>query len=284
MKTRDLDSIQLYKQLLENSEKRLIEFTKNFPRQERQFTFVKFNEIAFQKMYEDLKDVIPRQQFFSDVPDLKEVCKGCWGFYLKPRNKSLKFLDIRLGKLFEDILRDFFISIGLQCVRFDDMGFRKNYPDLIIIDNEKPIAFLEIKYLTAPFVMIFRKVPGRECYEGSTTLDADKKLEAQRDIVENDIKVPVYYVYWLDYPCIKGIFFMPSEEVFSYVDETKLEWTRKEREGNFVHAKGKRIRLGHTEKIYLPLLKMGNFEELVQTIQKLIEKPNEDNLNKKNGI
>jgi len=127
-----------------------------------------------------------------------------------------------------------------------------------------------VKYLTAPFVKIFEKVPGRECYEGSTTLDADEKLETQRKIVEEEIDVPVYYVYWLDYPCIKGVFFMPSEEVYSYLDETKLEWTRKERTGNFIHADRKRVRVGHIKKIYLPLLKMGNFEGLSNRLHELV--------------
>jgi len=262
----------LYKKLLENSEKRLRDFTKNFPRQERQFTFEELNEMAFQKMYKNLKDVVPRQQLFSQVPNLKEACRGCWAFYLNPRNKSVKSLDIKLGKLFENMLKDFFSSIGLQCIQSDDLGLRKNYPDLVVFEqNEKPVAFLEVKYLTAPFVKIFEKVLGRECYEGSTTLDVGEKLEAQRKIVEEEIDVPVYYVYWLDYPCIKGVFFMPSEEVFSYVDETKLEWTRKEREGNFIHADRKRVRVGHTKKVYLPLLRMGNFEGLVKKLHELVE-------------
>jgi len=249
----------------------LTEFTKNFPRQERQFTFEEFNEIVFQTMYKNLENVIPRQQLFDQVPNLKEACKGCWAFYLNPRNKSVKSLDIRLGKLFENVLKDFFTSIRLQCVRSDELGFRKNYPDLVVLgQKKKPIAFLEIKYLTAPFVKVYAKVPGRECYEGSTTLDVDEKLEEQRKIIEEEIDVPSYYVYWLDYPCVKGIFFMPSEEVFSYVDEKKLEWTRKEREGNFVHTKGKRVRVGHIAKAYLPLLKMGDFEELVKELQKLV--------------
>ena len=63
---------------------------------------------------------------------------------------------------------------------------------------------------------------------------------------------------------------MPAEEVFSYVDEVKLEWTRKQREGNFIHVKGKTVRVGHMKKVYLPLLKMGDFEELVRKLHKLV--------------
>ena len=264
-------SIGLYKKLLESSRERLIEFTENFPRQERQFTFEKFNEIAFEKMYRNLREVVPRQQLFSQVPGLKEACKGCWSFYLNPRNKSVKSLDTRLGKQFEHVLKDFFVSLGLQCTQSDEMGFRKNYPDLVMLgENGKPVAFLEVKYLTAPFVKVFEKVPGRECYEGSTTLDADEKLEAQRKIIEEEIDVPAYYVYWIDYPCIKGVFFMPAEEVFSYVDEVKLEWTRKQREGNFIHVEGKKVRVGHMKKVYLLLLKMGDFEELVRKLHELV--------------
>ena len=266
-----MDSISLYKKFLESSEKRLREFTKNFPRQERQFTFEELNEIAFEIMYKNLKEVVPRQQLFGQVPGLKQACGGCWAFYLKPRNKSVKSLDTRLGKQFENVLKDFFVSIGLQCVRSDELGFRKNYPDLVVLEkNGEPVAFLEIKYLTAPFLKVFEKVPGRECYEGSTTLDVGKKLEAQRKIVEEEIDVPVYYVYWIDYPCIKGVFFMPAEDVYSYVDKVKLEWTRKQREGNFIHVEGKKVRVGHIKKVYLPLLEMGNFEELVRRLHELV--------------
>ena len=191
-----MDSIRLYKKLLESSEKRLREFTKNFPTQERQFTFARLNEIAFEKMYRNLKEIVPRQQLFSQVPGLEEACRTCWAFYLNPRNKSVKSLDTKFGKQFENILKDFFVSLGLQSVQSDELGLRKNYPDVVILGkNRKPVAFLEVKYLTAPFVKVFEKVPGRECYEGSTTLDVDEKLEAQRKIVEEEIDVPTYYVY-----------------------------------------------------------------------------------------
>lgn len=266
-----MDSIRLYKKLLHSSEERLREFTKNFPTQEKQFTFGKLNETAFEKMYKNLKEVVPRQHLFSQIPGLEEACRGCWAFYLNPRNKSLKSLDTRLGKQFENVLKDFFISLGLQSVQSDELKLRKNYPDLVILGRDgKPVAFLEVKYLTAPFVKVYEKVPGRECYEGSTTLDVDEKLEAQRKIVEEEISVPTYYVYWIDYPCIKGVFFMPAKEVFSYVDEVKLEWTRKQREGNFIHVKGKKVRVGHVKKVYLPLLKMGDFEELVRKLHELV--------------
>ena len=278
-----MDSIRLYKKLLESSRERLLEFTKNFPRQEKQFTFEKFNEIAFEKMYKNLKEVVQRQQLFSEVPGLKEACKGCWSFYLDKRNESVKSLDTKLGKQFEKALEEFFISIGLECIQSDERGLEKNYPDLVVLgQDEKPVAFLEVKYLTAPFVTIFRNVQGRECYEGSTTLDADKKLEAQRKIVEEKIDVPVYYVYWIDYPCIKGIFSMSAEEVFAYVDKVKREWTRKEREGNFIHVKGKRVKVGHTEKVYLPLLNMGDFEGLVRELHRIFENSKKIQSDKKN--
>lgn len=262
-----MESIKLYRKLLESSIDRLKEFTTNFPKQERQFIFDDLNEVAFENMYKNLKTVVPRQQLFNQVPGLEKACRGCWAFYFNPRNRSAKFLDIKLGKLFENVLKDFLCSIGLQCVRSEDLGFRKNYPDLVLLtDSGKHLAFLEVKYLTAPFLKVFEKVPGRECYEGSTTLDADVKFRTQKEIVEKEINSPVYYVYWIDYPCIKGVFFMSSSEVFSYVDEKQLEWTRKERDGDFVNADGKKLKVGHTEKVYLPLLKMRDFEALVQEL------------------
>lgn len=263
-----MSSVELYKHLLDNCSESLRKYTSNFPTHESQFHFSEFNEITFEKMYLQLKRILPRQQLFTQIPELEKVCKGCWAFYLSPRNKSVKHLDIRYGKVFENALRNFLISLGFNCVRSDELGFKKNYPDLaFLMPSGSPTAFFEVKYLTAPFVKVYEKVPGRECYEGSTTLDVDDKFKRQREIVENEIHVPVYYVYWIDYPCIKGVFYMPAKEVFAYVDRTVLEWSRKEREGDFISVNGKKMKVGHTEKVYLPLLTMMNLEKLVKSLK-----------------
>lgn len=263
--------------MLEQSQEHLLSFTKNFPCHSRQFAFEEFNEISYNKMYEETSDVVPRQNFFNEIPAMKDVCSECWKFYLSPRNKSLKFMDIKLGKLFENEFKQFLISLGFNCFTIEELELRKNYPDLAIVDEEKtPIVFLEMKYLTAPFVKVYKMVPGRECYEGSTTLDADEKLETQIKIITEEINVPTYYVYWIDYPCIKGIFFIDSKNVISHFEKYQTEWTRKSREGDYVKGVNGKIRVGHRKKIYLPLLKMSNFEELINILNESVKNRNEN--------
>jgi len=266
-----LNSIESFKDLIVRSSERLKDFTKNFPLHDSQFTFNEFNERCYMIMFDEqrkAKSVLPRQNFFAKIEGLREVCSNCWKFYMNPRNKSLKFLDIKLGKQFEEALIDFFNSIGIRCRKVE--GLKENYPDIAFYDVKgREVAYSEVKYLTAPFLKVYEKVPGRECYEGSTTLDVGRKIRSQRKIVEEEIDVPVFYVYWIDYPCIKGIFFMPAKEVYAYIDKVGgLEWTRREREGDFV-GREKRILIAELRKVYLPLLEMGNFEELVKNLRLL---------------
>jgi hypothetical protein len=257
---------------LERSCSQLREFTKKFPLHKRQFTFDEFNEKCYVEMYEGLRKsgvVIPRQQFFEKIHGLKDECAECWKFYMNPRNESVKFMDIKLGKQFEKALIDFFCSIGILCAQVES---KENYPDVMVFDvNGNTVAYCEVKYLTAPFLTIYKKLPGRECYEGSTTLDVGKKIKAQRKIVNEKISVPVFYVYWLDYPCIKGVFYMSAERVYAYIDEVGTQWKRRERRGNFVEAEERKILIAELRKVYLPLLEMGNFEELVEELRLLIK-------------
>jgi len=219
-------------------------------------------------MYRELEKVVPRQEFFDKMPGLEEVCRDCWKFYLHPRTKSLKSLDIKLGKQFENAFIEFFDSLGIKCSSDKP---RDPYPDLCVKNSSgKTVAYFEVKYLTAPFVKVFQKVRDRECYEGSTTLDVEGKIAAQREVVEKEIDVPVYYAYWLDYPCIKGVFYMTAKKVYEYIDAVGIEWTRRKREGNFVEGKGKKVLVGAVHKVYLPLLKMGDFETFVKELQALI--------------
>ena len=245
------------------------EYTKNLPTHERQFTFDKFNEECYIKMYIKLrksKTIIPRRVLFNDIPKLKHVCGSCWNFYLNQRTKSKKSLDIKYGKKFEIKLAEFLNKIGINC----KLEKKKKYPDIVIQKENKKIAYIEAKYLSAPFVKAYEKVPGRECYEGSTTLDV-KKINAQRKLLESgEINVPVFYVYWLDYPCIKGVFYMPAEKVYAYADVVGVEWSRKEREGDYILVGDKKIKVGARKKIYLPLLEMGSFSELIGELRALI--------------
>lgn len=244
------------------------DYCKNYKMHPSFLEFNEFNKECHQKIYQGLGKPVSRKELFKDIPNLEAMCKGCWNFYLTPRSNSIKGLDIQLGKQFENKLIEFFASIGINSKKGNEA--KKNYPDNVILSSEgQIIAYYEVKYLNAPFVFVFKKVPGRECYEGSTTLDVGVKIESQREIVENIIDVPVFYLYWLDYPCIKGIFYMNAKDVYHYIDEVKMEWDRKSRLGNFVKEGEEMRKVGHTKKVYLPLLRMKSFEEFLGQVKAL---------------
>jgi len=264
------ESISLYQELLEFSEPKLSEFFKNRKLQGRQFIFDEISRKCYENIYYNNNQVIKRQEFFKTIPSLKKVCSGCYKYYMKPRNKSIKKLDIILGRQFEYLLIDFFKNKqGINSEKADESY--KNYPDNLIRDNdENIICYYEVKFLTAPFLLTYKVRPGRECYEGSTTLDIAKKIQAQRDIIEKLDKC-TYYVYWLDYPCIKGVFYWEAEDVFNYLDKVVVEWDRKEREGDFKDNK----KIAITKKIYLPLLRMHPFSALYYIFKNDKTKANE---------
>lgn len=254
-------SIALYKELLEFSRPTLLAFFSNVTLQERQFIFDDINELCYENLYYENKEIKGRQSFFDEILQLKDICKGCYKYYLKARNKSDKKLDIILGKQFEKLLIEFFKEKGIKSGKADDAY--KNSPDNLIEDSKgNVICYYEVKFLTAPFVLAYKFRPGRECYEGSTTLDVAKKIAAQRTIVEK-LDRPTYYVYWLDYPCIKGVFFMEATTVYDYIDKVKIEWQRKTREGDFNGAR----RIATIQKVYLPLLEMHPFSALFSIFQ-----------------
>ncbi|MEM2614286.1 MAG: hypothetical protein QXO15_08715 [Nitrososphaerota archaeon] len=268
-----MKSIELYRELLEFSKDKLMNFLKNFPLHEDQLTFTEFHERCYRKIYVELGQrgkILPRKEIIKMIPDLHIVCKKCWEFFINPRSNSIKNLDIKFGKEFEKVFMDFLKAKEINCKSGDEI--KKNYPDIAILNVAgKPACYIEFKYIAAPFLTVYRKVEGRECYEGSLTLDVDEKLVTQRKLVEVEIKVPVFYVYWADFPCIKGIFFMEAEKIYEYVDKVGLEYTRKPRSGNFVHGpKGELIRVGHIDKVYPPLFSMENFEKLFQTLVVLV--------------
>jgi hypothetical protein len=260
------ESQKLYEELLGSSRERLSQSLQNYPTFSTQLKFDSvFNSACISIMYNaqrHQKPLLPKTLFWSKICGLRETCYSCANFYVSQRTNSDKSCDIELGKQFENELMEFLKSLGIATDRADNE--KKNAPDIKVLSKDmSPSCYLEIKYLSAPFVLRNKFAKDRECYEGSTTLDSDKKILDQRRIVENEIRRPVYYVYWLDYPCIKGIFFMDSKEVYQYLDSVNnLEWTRKTRSGDF----SGNTRVGHNKKVYLPLLKMGNFEEFLKNL------------------
>jgi len=146
----------------------------------------------------------------------------------------------------------------------------------MILGQDKGIlAYFEVKYHNAPFVTAINKI-NRYCYEGSATLDYNKIIK-QLELIDSELDRPTFYLHWIDYPCLKGIFFETSEQVKDYLYQSGEEFERKEREGDFkiVNEEYSIIKkVGYTKKFYSPLLQMGTFEEFVKIINDM----------KKNGV
>jgi hypothetical protein len=261
-------SEELYKGLLNFEKKRINEFFKNVTLFESQFKYADVNKGCNNNMFEgqEIAEKYPaRQSFFEKIPDLEAECKKCWKYFLKPRNKSIKGLDIQLGKLLEEVFIDYFKTHGINIIRADLKDRR--YPDLLILDRSKEIiGYIELKYHAAPFVMTYKMRPGRECYEGSITLDKEK-ITKQLKIIFSELDRPVFFVHWVDFPCMKGIFYQTSEQLHDKLLSGSDEYYRKHREGDFEERKDGTIKkVGYFEKIYPSIVEMGGFEELIKTI------------------
>lgn len=111
---------------------------------------------------------------------------------------------------------------------------------------------------------------GRYCYEGSATLDLEKLIN-QIEIVDSELDRPVFYLHWIDYPCLKGLFFETSDQVKNELFLQGNAFEREERSGDFDDNNKKK---GYTKKFYSKLLEMGTFEELIDIFLEM----------KKNGV
>lgn len=257
------EDVVLYKELLGlcGDISKYTEKTKTFP---TQLSFNTLNEACFDNMYCSLKQVLTRQDLFPIIPELKEECGKCWKFYLSPRNNSIKILDIQLGKMFQNKLIEFFNKKGIDCRPGD--GKKKIYPDNAVYVKDKIKAYLEIKYQSAPWIFAFKE-HGRECYEGSPALDI-KKLEQQFELFKSgEITAPIYYVYWLDFPCIKGIFFISIEDMHNFFINDAKVFNRKIREGDIENKKDGKIKIAAVNKIHPSLLSMKSFKELIGVLK-----------------
>ena len=260
----------LYLELIKNSIEKLEEFFKNVGLHQSQFKYDKYNSLCFQFMYKELsvsEGYPSRQTFFEAIPELKMVCDGCWKYFLNKRNESIKGYDIQLGKILEESFIEYMKAKGVNIIRADLKNRR--YPDLLILDSSKAIiGYIELKYHASPFVWTFKKRPGRECYEGSITLDKEKIIK-QLKIIYSELDRPVYFVHWLDFPCIKGIYFQTSEQLHDYILNNTDNYKREERVGDFkTKADGEVKKIGYLEKIYPSITEMGNFENLLNILKK----------------
>lgn len=249
-----------YEELLETGRERILDFLKNYPLHSSQFQYSSFNAECYEKMYvqNTQDDIKPVKELKLEIADLKDTCSECGKFFMQQRNRSIKKYDVALGRLLEDVIIDYLrAKYKLNVVHGDTVN--KKYPDCMLLSTDKGIlAYFEVKYHGAPFILARNKI-GRDCYEGSATLDLDKVVK-QIEIIESDLDRPVFYLHWVDYPCLKGIFYETSEQLKEELKERGEEFERREREGDFNESNKK---TGYTKKFYSKLLEMGSFEELI---------------------
>lgn len=263
-----------YEELLADSKQRIDEFFHNIKLFENQFTYDEFNEKCEVLMYQknNPESIATVKELKANIPELAAMCKACAGYYMRVRNKSVKTLDVQMGIFFEDLLVEYLSRRhGLDVVRGNINNTK--YPDCVIRDTEtkKVSCYFEVKYHAAPFLtannMLLPK-GSRLCYECSATLDKEK-VAKQIDIIEQEIDVPVFYVHWIDYPCLKGIYF---ETVPQVKDDLIMssEYNRREREGDFKEmSDGTKKKKGYLAKVYPRQLTMGDFNELIKIFTQL---------------
>ena len=239
-------------------------FFKNVKTFNGQFEFNDFNKDCYDKMYKNNTYGTPVKELKEKIPQLKETCRECGKYYMIPRNKGHMILDLQMGQFFEDILIKYFKDkLKIPAMHGDKSN--KRYPDCMILGKDKGIiAYFEVKYHGAPFISALQKLD-RYCYESSTTLDVNK-IKRQLEIIESDIERPVFYIHWIDYPCLKGIFYETSEQVKKAIIEQEI-FERKEKEGDAE----KNPQSIYKEKIYSHLLDMGSFDEFIELIKEMRE-------------
>lgn len=266
--------MNIYKEFLEFSKPKIDEYFKNVSLFDNQFTFSEFNSQCMKEMYTtNFQDSIKTvKELKESISDLKPMCKNCGNYYMSPRNNSKKKFDIQLGKFLEDLIIEFLNKkFKLKVIHGDSQN--KKYPDCMVLGTDKGIlAYFEVKYHNAPFLTAINKI-GRYCYEGSATLDLDK-IVTQLQLIESDLDRPVFYLHWIDYPCLKGIFFETSEQVKENIKTLTTTFERKEREGDFIENNDGKKKVGYIKKLYSNLLEMGTFEEFIEILMDL----------KKNGV
>lgn len=259
-----------YEELLAFGQDRIFEFFKNVSLYDSQFKYSTFNAECYEAMYKNnSQDSIKTvKELKEEIEWLKPTCKECGAYFMNPRNNSIKKYDVMLGRLLEDVIIDFLKEKYKLNVTHGDNS-NKKYPDCMLLSGDKGIlAYFEVKYHGAPFISAIRKI-GRYCYEGSATLDLGK-LVKQIEIVESELDRPVFYLHWIDYPCLKGLFFETSDQVKNELFIQGEAFEREERLGDFVDDKKK----GYTKKFYSKLLEMGTLEEFIALLINM----------KKNGV
>ena len=255
-------SIELYKELIDFCEKHQDDIETKF---QRHHSFEPINESCYEIMYcaqRNTSSPRPPKDLKAEIPGLTELYKEKSAFYMNPRTKFKKGLDIQLGQWYEKAFQQYLATKGITVVK---KGFP--FPDYEVSINGKVVAYYELKFIESPFITANTKITDtypydtkRYDYEASLTLDTGDKMAGQRKKIEKELLpsgCKVHYIWWFDCFHIKGVFAMSAEDVFDYYDHLSGDvHVRKQREGDIE---------AHQElgKIYPPLLNMIPLSEIL---------------------
>ena len=154
------------------------------------------------------------------IPEHAELCKSCNSFFFSQKRSFDKQEDFAKAAFYEECLRDFFnqevvmkLFVAMSQLRMFPMHTKVSQTSCLSTVISQ-ILYAEIKYNCSPFLVINSRIQGRRCYE-SPTLNT-KKISRQHELVKSgEISVPVFYIYWIDFPCLKGVFAMSIEDVYA---------------------------------------------------------------------
>ena len=258
----------LYEELLASCKERFDEFFVSTPIFYNQFTWSDFNAKCYEVMYANntYENIAKVKDIKEIIPELRDVCKKCGEFYIPKRNESIPKYDIILGKQHEEVLMGFLtLKLGAKTERADLRD--RSLPDCKILKPDGSVAaYFEVKFHGAPFVRALNLID-RYCYEGSATLDY-KKVKKQLELIDNnELDAPVFYVHWIEYPCLKGVFYETSAQVKAFLLSGEEEFSRGIRKGDNEKSK----KAVYLKKKYSPLLNMGDFESFFNELKRLIE-------------
>ncbi len=258
----------LYEELLASCKDQFDAFFKNVPLFENHFRWNEYNAACYRLMYcdNDKSAIRTVKELKENIPDLADLCKKCGAYFIPARNKSIPKFDVIMGQQHEEALMKF-LSDKLHAVTCRADLENRSMPDCKILKpNGETAAYFEVKFHGAPFVMAYQKTH-RFCYEGSATLDY-KKIEKQLALIDAGIDAPVFYVHWIEYPCLKGVFYETSEQVKRYIHEQHETFDRERREGDDL----KTAEAVYLKKMYSPLLEMGDFDAFLEELKTLVHR------------
>lgn len=259
----------LYQELLDVCHARFADFFRNNPIFSNQFSWSGYNDECYRLMYSGNREdnIAPVSELKKQIPELEELCSECRSFFIPARNQSLPRYDVIMGNQFEGVLMEFLMhKLCAPVCRADEEDL--HMPDCQVLKPDgTTAAYFEVKFHGAPFVCAWQKT-GRYCYEGSATLDY-KKIKNQLEIIER-LEAPVFYVHWIEYPCLKGIFYETSKQLKQYVavaEQNEQMFERKKRRGDEMKSE----EAVYLKKIYPPLLQLKDFESFVEEISALLK-------------